>query len=287
MAGIQIFLIKAVLFVFKWLPESLCIEAGRFLGLLWFYVIRYRRKLVLRNLKKAFKDEKSDKEIYDIARNNFIHYGISFAEFLRLPALSLRDIESKTTITGTENLNRALEKNKGLIVICGHYGNWDMLAIAQSLLGYNGYIITRRAKNKSVDRFWQKIRENKGVRFLPDRNSIFSILRLLKNNEKVGIIFDQHAGEKMGVRVNFFGRPAWTMKAVALLVMKTGCPVIPAFMWRDKGHHYFEAGPEIPFTPCETSDEAIKVNTQKYNDILESFIRKHPAQWLWIHRRWK
>jgi Kdo2-lipid IVA lauroyltransferase/acyltransferase len=283
----QILLIKIILFFFRILPEEFSYAFGKALGLTWFYIIRYRRNLVIDNLKKAYRNEKTNKEIYNIAKENFIHYGISFIEFLRFPLLRKEDLKKKLVTSGDELIDRALKKKKGLIVICGHCGNWDFMSIAQALLGYNAYVITRRAKSKSVDMYWQKIREEKGVRFLQDRNSIFSILKVLKKNEPVCIVIDQHMGGKMGVRVKFFNRPASTMRAIALIAKKTGCPVLPIYSWREKRTHFFKVYPEIDLVYGSSDEETIKLTTQAYNDSLEAFVRKHPSQWLWIHKRWK
>ena len=277
MQKLQLLLIKTILVCFQVLPEGSCYFLGKALGLFWFHIVRYRRSLVFDNLRQAFRDEKNEKEIY----------GISFIEFLRLPMLKKEDLKKKLVTSGTQLIDKALEKKRGLIVVCGHCGNWDFMSIAQALLGYNAHIITRRAKNKSIDMYWQKIREEKGVRFLQDRNSIFSILKVLKKNEPICIVIDQHMGGNMGVRVKFFNRPASTMRAVALLARKTNCPVLPIYSWREERTHYFKVYPEIELVNGENDEETIVLTTQKYNDSLEKFIRKHPEQWLWIHRRWK
>ena len=173
MNTIQILLIRIILLIFKLLPERLCILLGIGIGLFWFHIVRYRRNLVFDNLRKAYKDEKTEKELYEIAKKNFIHYGISFAEFLRIPTMSKNDIHKKISYNGLEKIEKAKKKNKGIILICGHYGNGDFANIGQAIAGLNAHIITRRAKNESVDKFWQDIRKEKGVKFLPHKNTNF------------------------------------------------------------------------------------------------------------------
>jgi KDO2-lipid IV(A) lauroyltransferase len=126
-----------------------------------------------------------------------------------------------------------------------------------------------------------------GVQFLPTEGSVFRILRLLKKNKIVVMIFDQRMRGKNGIRVNFFNWPAVTMRAVSLITMKTGSPVIPVYIWREGGTHIYETGSEIPLIHGHTEEETMRLSTQRYNDILEAFIRKHPEQWTWIHDRWK
>lgn len=287
MYKLQIAFIKLILVFFQKLPEKTALNAGRNLGLFWFHIIRYRRNLVFDNLKKAYRDEKNEEEIYQIARKNFIHYGINLIEFLRLPKLQPEDFSQKINILDTKSIETALKKRKGVIAILGHYGNWDMAAIAQAYAGFDCHIITKTAKNKSIDEFWQNIREEKGVHFLPKKNSIFTIFRLLKKNKIVVMIFDQHMGGNKGIKVNFFNRPASTMRGVALIAMKTGTPVVPVYIWREKGIHYYKTGPEIPLEKGASKEETIRRSTQKYNDTLEAFVRMHPEQWTWIHKRWK
>ena len=287
MARLQIFLIRMVLLVFRILPENTAMCLGRWIGLLWFHVIRYRRRLVMTNLRLAFSHEKTEDQIRETARKNFIHYGLYLAEFLRLPGMSEKALEEKIRILDVSHIQTALSKGKGVIVICGHYGNFDLMAIAQSMAGFDSHIITKKIRNKTVNDYWQGIREAKGVNFLPKKNAMFTILRLLKKNNIVVMIFDQHMGKNKGVRVNFFNRPASTMKAVAMIALKTGTPVVPIFNWREDNRHYLTSGPEIPLVQGTSKEETIRLSTQRFNDVLEAFIRKHPEQWTWIHRRWK
>lgn len=279
---------KLILLFFQIIPERASIAIGKGLGLFWYTFIRYRRALVIDNLTQAFKDEKSHEEILAIARKNFMHYGLCLAESLRAPLLTKETFRDKIIITGLEHVENALKQGKGAILFCGHYGNCDMMAIGQAMEGVNAHIITKTVKNKVIDAVWTDIRKSKGVSLLPNKKTGFSILKLLKKNEAVVLIFDQHRPGTMGIRVNFFGRPARTMRAVATLALKTGCAVIPANNWRDENNiHHAEAGEAIPLIRKESEEETIRENTQRYNDILESYIRQHPEQWLWIHRRWK
>lgn len=284
---IQVLVLQFILSVFQRIPEQMAMAIGKSMGLFWFYVVRYRRSLVLLNLERAYGHEKTKRELYLIARENFIHYGLNLVEFLRLPSFTDQDFKRTINIRDTRSIDRALKKGKGVILILGHYGNWDMAAIAQARAGFDCHIITKKAKQQSVDAFWQGIRMEMGVHLLPTEGSVFRILRLLKKNKIVVMIFDQRMRGKNGIRVNFFKRPAATMRAVSLITMKTGAPVIPVFIWREGGVHIYETGPEIPLIHGDTEEETMLLSTQRYNDVLEAFIRKHPEQWTWIHDRWK
>jgi KDO2-lipid IV(A) lauroyltransferase len=281
-------LIRLTLLFFQIVPETLALALGRGVGLLWYHVLRYRRALVMDNLRQAFKGEKSGAQIRRIARNNFIHYGTVVIEFMRIPVLTKESLEKRIRLRGREHLQNALARGKGAILLCGHYGNWDMMAIAQAMQGINAYVITKRVKNEAIDSVWMRVRQSRGVRFISSEESQLTILKVLKTNQVLAIVFDQHRPGTMGVRVRFFGRPASTMRAVALLALRMKCAVVPVNYWRDeKGIHQVVFGEEAPLVVKETDEETIRCNTQVYNDILESYIRQHPEQWLWIHRRWK
>jgi len=283
-----ILIAKFILFFFKIIPERASLAIGKAAGLCWFSIIRFRRSLVIDNLTQAFKNEKSREEILAIARKNFIHYGLYFVELTRIPLLTEETLHKKVIFTGLEHVKDALKHGKGAIILCGHYGNWDVMAVAQAMEGMHAHVITKNIKNKAVDTIWNDIRKSKDVSFLPNKGTGFSILKLLKKNETIALIFDQHRPGSMGIRVNFFGRPARTMKAAAMLALKTGCVVIPVNNWRDeKNIHHVEVEEPIPFIQKENEEETIRENTQRYNDVLESYVRQHPEQWLWIHRRWK
>lgn len=283
-----ILLLKLVMWFFQILPERAAFGLGRFIGVFWFHVTRFRRGLVMDNLTQAFKDEKTPREIRRIARDNFVHYGLMFAEWNRIPILPDEYFRKRIVFSGKERMDEALKRGKGVIALCGHYGCWDMMAIGQAMAGVNAHIISKHAKSRAVDVVWQEVRESKGVRFLPAEDAALQLWKLLRTNRVLGIIFDQSRPGPMGIRVHFFGRPAKTMKLVAMLALRTGCAVVPINNWRDERMiHHVECGAELPLIRKDTEDDSILANTQLYNDTLESFIRQHPEQWLWIHRRWK
>lgn len=287
MYSIQVWALKLILLVFQCIPEKMAMAIGKGMGLFWFHIVRYRRNLAFQNLELAYGNEKNKRELYRIARENFIHYGLNLIEFLRLPSFTDSDFKRTINIRNTRSIDRALKKGKGVILVLGHYGNWDMAAIAQARAGFDCHIITKKAQQRSVDAFWQGIRKDMGVQFLSTEGSAFKILKLLKKNKIVVMIFDQRLRGKRGILVKFFNQPAITMRAVALIAKKTGSPVIPVFIWREKNEHIYESGPEIPLIQAGSEDETMRLSTQRYNDVLEAFIRKHPEQWLWVHDRWK
>jgi KDO2-lipid IV(A) lauroyltransferase len=280
--------IRAGLALFQSLPERRALQLGRGLGLFWFHAVRYRRQHVLTAMRDALAGQRSETEIRSLARANFAHYGQVLAEVTRLPLLSNGALAERVEFTRRDRFEAARRRGHGVIVITGHYGNWDLLAAAQAELGLGVHVVTRHLHSAAADREWQRLRRARGIRFLDDYGSIREIVRLLRAGGAVALVLDQHVGGRRGVPVRFFGRTAWTARAAATLALRTGCAVLPVFNYRDAdGVHRMSFGEEIPLAEGRDDDATIRATTQRYNDVLENFIRAHPEQWLWAHRRWK
>ncbi|MBD3222960.1 hypothetical protein GF314_17155, partial [bacterium] len=135
---------------------------------------------------------------------------------------------------------------------------------------------------------WQGLRRDRGLRFFDNHGSLAAVLRHLRAGGAVGMVFDQNEGGTTGARVGFFGREAGTVKAPALLAARLGCPVILALSWRDdQGRHHASFSEEIPLAEGRDLAEIVVRTTRRYNELLEDFVRAHPTQWTWVHRRWK
>jgi len=274
--------------LFQTLPEQRALKLGRGLGLFWYHAVRYRRRHVLEAMRQALGDEHGERQIHALARANFAHYGQILAELSRLPLLDEERLAERVTFTGLENFEDARAKGRGVIVVSGHFGNWDLLAVAQAMMGLGIHLVTRHLHSRSVDRAWQRLRRDRGLRTLDDHGSIRDILRLLRAGESVGFVLDQHVSGRRGIPVTFFGRRAWTARAAAVLAQRTGCAVLPVFNHRDAdGRHRMRFAAEIPLDRGADAAETVRRTTQRYNDVLEAFIREHPEQWFWAHRRWK
>ena len=274
--------------LFQRLPEPAALALGRGLGRCAHGLARNRRRIVLAGLRQAFGDTLEAPAVERLARDNFRHYGTVLAELLRLPGLSDRALLDRFEITGLEHVRTAIGRGHGLIVMTAHVGNWEYLAAAQAALDLDIAVITRHAHQHGVDRFWQNLRRARGIRFLDNYRSLRDVLRRLREGGAVGMSIDQNEGGTTGARVDFFGREAGTVKAPALLSVRTGCPVIMALSWRDSGgcHHATFSEEIAPVRGRDLAD-TVDRTTRRYNAMLEDFIRAHPAQWTWVHRRWK
>ncbi len=260
---------------------------GTFLGLLAFHVVRFRRRLVERNLCNAFALEPGDPRVRRLARANFVHYGLLLVEILRLRTIIGGDLEREVRFVGMEHVEAARELGKGVLVLTAHLGNYDLLAVAVTCAGYPVSFISKQVKNKQIEHFWMQERAAAGLKILTRRDSPRELLKALKHNELLGVILDQHAHSN-GVWVEFFGRQASTLNILASLARSSGAPVVPMFTRRlADGTHLIEALPAIPFEERESRDETLAHNTQRYTAVIEQAVRATPEQWTWIHKRWK
>ena len=279
-------LLRGLAALLRTLPEPAALALGRGLGRCAYALVPRRRRVALAGLRQAFGTSRTERELRRLCRANFAYYGTILAEFLRLPRLDDRALQDRFTVSGLERV-RSL-RGHGLIVLTAHVGNWEYLAAAQAAWGLDIAVITRHAHNATVDRYWQGLRRDRGIRFLDRYRSLKDVLRHLREGGTVGMSIDQHEGGTTGARVDFFGREAGTVKAPALLAARTGCPVVMALSWRDRdGRHHAAFSEEIPLVAGRDLAEVVARTTRRYNELLEAFIAEHPEQWTWVHRRWK
>ena len=269
------------------MPRRVAHAAGAVLGWIWYYLIPVRRPVARANLRLAFPD-KSEKERRKIARGCFVHLARSAVEFLRLPGLNRRKVDRLLEHVGWEHYNQALEQGRGAIVVTAHFGNFDLLACAQAVRGVPLHILTREQHVGGFNRYWMSVREKLGVRMLPVKKSALRIRRLLKQEQVVAMVIDQHAPKGRGVVVPFFGQPASTIHAPALLAVTTGAPLLPATIERlPGGRHRVTLEPPVQIDETQERQAEVLRVTEELNRWLEDKIRARPDHWLWIHRRWK
>ncbi len=257
-----------------------------------YKIFPYRRHVVLGNLRRAFGQTLPESEIVRIAQAYSGHFLKFLYEFFRLPFMSKAKRQAWIRIENIESPVNAHNQGKGIILLTGHYGNFEVATVAGigQFPQYKGvfYFVRRPLKPELLNKFVKWRFRRAGFGTLPQRGSLDAILDLLNQGAIIVYPFDQHAVAKDGVTVDFFGHPAGTHKSVALLALSTGAPVIPASSWREPdGSHVLRFEDPIPTIQHENVSEAIRLNTQAYNDVLERLVLRHPEQWIWMHKRWK
>lgn len=261
-------------------------------GKLLYYLLPYRRGVVLGNFRRVFGDYLPPPEILKLVQAYYAHYARFLLEFIRLPFMSAECRKSWIRLENTESPIRAHQQGKGILLLTGHFGNFEVASVAglTQFPQYQGllHFVRRPLKPKFLNDLVTRRFRRAGFGTLAKRGSLDAILNLLAGGAIIVYAFDQHAGKSDGVTVDFFGHPAGTFKSVALLALTTGAPVIPVSSWREPdGSHVLRFEDPLPLIECPDAGEAIRRNTQAYNAVIERLLLRHPEQWIWMHRRWK
>jgi KDO2-lipid IV(A) lauroyltransferase len=268
------------------LPWSAAMALGRGLGRLVYAVDAPHRRLAVANLAAAFPHRGGD-EHRAIARRVFAHFGELLFEVLRFSRLTPDEMRARVEFDGDERIAEAHAQGKGVLFITGHFGFWELNALAQGLVHRPLALVARPLDNPLLHAMLERIRTSTGNTVIYRQRGLRRILRTLASNEGVAVLIDQHIQAADAVTVEFFDRPASTTSAVAALALKTGAPVIPVFALPLGGGRYrmvYEHPIEPP--PADAAD-AVREFTQRCTDVLEMYVRRHPHLWLWMHRRWR
>jgi len=183
---------------------------------------------------------------------------------------------------------RLLTTGNGLILVTGHFGNWEILGYMLATLGFHTTSVARPLDNPYVNEWLLGVRERQGQRIIDKKGATTEVAPLLARGGAVGFIADQNAGTK-GLFVDFFGRKASTYKSIGLLAMEYEVPVVIGYARRIDGRFRFRVGVQDIIYPADWQDQPdpLRYITQRYTKGIEDFVRKDPGQYLWVHRRWK
>ena len=282
----MIVIIRALSWLSACLSHSQVQRVGRGLGWLLGSGLRFRRSEVQAALQRCFP-EKSAADVRVVADGMYRHLGTLLIETLRTGHMDLAALDEEVDFSGFEKVMQILSRGRGLIVLTAHVGNFELLAMLAALKGAPLTVITKALKPKWLNDWWLETRGKFGVKMLPARDSYRYCRETLKANGILGFVLDQNMKRNRGIFVDYFGRPACTSPGLALLSAQTGAPVLPAFMLREPdGRHRVHVFDPLP--PPASADKAIiRQATQEYTTIIERFVRAHPDQWIWLHRRWR
>jgi KDO2-lipid IV(A) lauroyltransferase len=271
------------------LPLRWSMKAGEALGLLLFYLWGGRRRIALENLRSATATGSiplSD-AVETIIRNDFRNLGKSFIEVIRIYYGFGRKVLESVDMEGVDNFRKAHSKGKGVLFLTGHCGNWELLALVTGMQFSHVSVVARPMNNPYLNSLLEKVRRRYGNSVIYKKGALKSIVRAFKDKGCVGILMDQAVVPDEGYVVDFLGRGAWTTKMPALIARKTGAAALPAFIHRTDKGHVIKIYPEVELSLNRDSEEAVKEDTIRFSGFVEDYIREHPSEWLWIHRRWK
>ncbi len=269
-------------------PRGFALKAGLAVGALAHLVLPHLRRHAEINLRLAFPDL-DERERARIRRGAFRNLGRLLGEISRFPRLNRENISSIVTYDGLENYLNAVAEGRGVILLTGHIGAWELSVYAHSIYGHPMSYLARRVDNPLVERLAESYRARYGNRSIDKKGSVREILKTLKSGGVVGILADLNTSREEGVFCDFFGVEACATAGVATLALRTGAVVLPGYLiWDDRARVHrlrFESPVETINTGNQKDD--VIANTARYTKVLESIIRRHPDQWLWIHRRWR
>jgi KDO2-lipid IV(A) lauroyltransferase len=217
----------------------------------------------------------------------FEHQGMNVAEVLRWVGGGAAELRHRIVLDeNPPDREEVLGRAKGVLILAAHVGNFELMAL-YAAARFPLTIITKEIKHPGLNAYWAELRATTGLRTIAARNSYRACFRVLRDNEWLGFVLDQNMIRKEGIFVTFFGQLACTTPGLAMLSAHSRAPVVPIFMVRlDDGRHEVKILPFIE-PPAERTAEAIAKATQRYTDVIESVVRAHPEQWIWMHRRWR
>jgi KDO2-lipid IV(A) lauroyltransferase len=268
-------------------PSALVVPCGRALGAIWYATNRSRRRIADANLAAAFRT-RSAEERRAIARAAFEHFIAQAFETMKFSTLRPKQMLARVDVDGEDRVRDAYGQKKGVLFVTGHFGFWELHAIAHPLLFEPIGLLARSLDNAGMNVLLERIRQCTGNTVIYRQGSIRRVMRILQEDHGVAVLIDQHIHGPDAVHVEFFERRAATVSAVAALALRTGSPVVPVFALPLGGGRYrliYEHPVAPPSDP--EAETAIAEFTQRCTDVLEMYVRRHPELWLWMHRRWR
>jgi KDO2-lipid IV(A) lauroyltransferase len=281
-------LLRGVMAVFAVLPRDAARALGAAIGALLYRVLGRLRGVGQRNLELAFPE--IDAEQRDrLLREEFRSLGWQLAEFPRMARLTRESASQYIRYEGLENYLAARDKGRGVLVLTGHMGAWELSSFFHSLMGYPMSMVIRRLDNPLVDELVNGVRSMHGNRVLHKDDFARGLLTAMHRGETVGILMDTNMTPPQGVFVPFFGVEACTASGLARVALRTKAAVLPGFLlWEASEQRYvLHFGEELVLERTGDGEKDIVANTALFTVTLETWIRRYPGQWLWVHRRWK
>ncbi len=270
------------------LPRGAARAVGAGIGAVLWHLLGRLRRVGLENLRRSFPD-KTEAERAVILRGVYRSLGWQIGEFCKMPGYTAAQASEFIRYEGLEHCLAARAKGRGVLVLTGHLGAWELSSYYHSLMGYPMSLVIRRLDNPLVDAFVNAIRCKHGNRVIHKDDFARGLLTAMHQNETVGILMDTNMTPPQGVFVPYFGVEACTATALARVALKTGAAVLPGFLlWEEHERSYvLRFGEELSLVRTGDAAADIVANTALFTATIEQYVRRYPDQWLWVHRRWK
>lgn len=272
------------------LPLHWVVRLGRAGGGLAYWLDARHRRVAVDNLTACFQNEKSPREIRDLSRENFRRLGENYCAALKTASMSWETLRPHLTVRGADRIRPPQEalSSRNRVMAVGHFGNFELYARANQFApGFTFATTYRGLRQPSLNRLLQSLREQSGCLFFERRTEASALKKAMgERNLMVGFLADQHAG-KGGLWLPFFGRECSTNAAPAVFALRYQCPLYTAICYRTGLAQWeIEVGEEIP-TEIEGRRRSVADITLDINRALEAAVRRDPANWFWVHKRWK
>lgn len=281
--------VRVVVCIVQILPYETSRRLARKLAWLVHLVDRRHRLVADDNLRHAFGDQLDDASRRRLVFEVYAHFCTMLLEILQLPRrLHPTTWRRYVELTGGDRIVSALLSGRPLLIVTGHFGNWEMAGYALGMFGFSTHAIARTLDNPHLDRFLCGFRERTGQYIIDKSGEFDKIQAVLGGGGVIATLADQDAGQR-GQFVEFFGRPASTHKAVALLALEYKVPMLVIGVPRlgNPGRYYVTVADFIEPADYEGRPDAVKAMTERYTAALERVVRLAPEQYFWLHRRWK
>jgi KDO2-lipid IV(A) lauroyltransferase len=269
-------------------PRSVARSIGASIGRLALLLTPRLARVGDLNLRLAFP-QKSTAERQRILRKLYRNLGWLLAEFCQMPRYTPATTRNFIRYEGLDHYLTARDEGKGVLILTGHLGAWELSSFYHSLMGYSMSIVIRRLDNPLVDSLVNHIRCLHGNQVLHKDDFARGLLASMRRGETVGILMDTNMTPPQGSFVDFFGQSACTGSGLARIAMKTGARVLPGFLlWEEATQQYvLRFGAPLSLATSGDVEADALANTALFTKVIEDYVRQYPDQWLWVHRRWK
>jgi Kdo2-lipid IVA lauroyltransferase/acyltransferase len=286
---IQYYILKCIFTLLSAIPRSTISFVAKPLAYIWYCLDRRHRAIAQKNFHHALGKELNNAAIKKLVRSNFVQLTRLALEIPSLLRFNKKTAHTYVTISGREHLQKARQTGKGIIYLTAHLGNWELMALASSVVFHTSIgVVARKLDHKPLDCLLTEIRTRTGNQVIDKDKGAAPIGRMLKEQMPVGILLDQNASWYDGVYVPFFGKTACTNKGLAMIALRHDAIVLPAFNIRQKdGRYQVIISPPVNLIRTGNLRKDVLMNTAKFNQIIEKHIRLAPDNWLWVHRRWR
>ena len=278
--------VRAAVRLLRHAPDSVVRAGGSALGLAVARLDRGHRRVAHENLSHAFPDW-TETERARVVRAAYQRLSQRAIELVRFSAMTTDAKRACVDVEGADHVRAASAAGRGVLFFSGHFGNWELHAIAHALVFEPVGVFARPLDNPGLHQWLETLRQSTGNVVLYRQGAVRKALRLLTQGTGVALQIDQHTHGQRAVPVQFFGRPVATTSTLAALALHTGAPVVPVFaVPLPGGRVRMTYEPPVAPPPPDAPDR-IREFTQRCSDVLERYVRDDPPSWLWMHRRWR